>query len=468
MDTLLLARLQFAITTVYHFFFVPLTMGLAILVAIMETIYVATDNEMYKRMAKFWGHLLIINFAMGVVTGIVQEFQFGMNWSEYSRFVGDIFGVPLAIEALMAFFLESVFLGIWIFGWDKLPKKVHAATIWAVAIGSNLSALWILIANSFMQQPVGYEIVNGRAELVDFWALLTNPNVWIQYPHVLVGSLVTAAFFIMSVSAYHLLRRRSVDYPATKLAEYRRAFQIAAVVAVISGGLIILTGHDQAQHMVETQPMKMAAAEALWETESPASFSLFTIGDQSDLEDVFSIRIPALLSVLAYNRPTGEVQGIRDLQAEYQATYGEGSYVPWLPMIYWSFRVMVGAGFFMMAVGLAALYFFAKEQLMTRPRFLRLLMFMVIVPYAANTTGWIMAEAGRQPWIVFGLLKTGDAVSPGVSAGSLLFSLIAFTLVYGALMAADIFLLYRYGTGSDDEDERPLRDDDLSIAFTGD
>lgn len=467
MDTLLLARLQFAITTVYHFFFVPLTMGLAILVAIMETIYVSTGDEKYKRMTKFWGHLLIINFAMGVVTGIVQEFQFGMNWSEYSRFVGDIFGVPLAIEALMAFFLESVFLGIWIFGWDKLPKRVHAATIWVVAIGSNLSALWILIANSFMQQPVGYQIVNGRAELVDFWALVTNPNVWIQFPHVLAGSLVTAAFFIISVSAYHLLRHRHNAYPAEKLAEFRRAFQIGAVVAVISGGLVILTGHDQAQHMVETQPMKMAAAEALWESESPASFSLFTIGDQTTLEDVFSIRIPAMLSVLAYNRPTGEVQGIRDLQAEYQAQYGPGNYVPWLPMIYWSFRLMVGAGFLMIVVGLLALYFFSKEQLTTRPRFLMLLTGMVVVPYAANTAGWIMAEAGRQPWIVFGLLKTQDAVSPGVSAGSLLFSLIAFTLVYGALMVADIFLLYRYGTGSDEEDEEAQSDDDLSIAFTG-
>lgn len=469
MDALLLARLQFAITTVYHFFFVPLTMGLAILVAIMETVYVVTDNDMYKKMAKFWGHLLIINFAMGVVTGIVQEFQFGMNWSEYSRFVGDIFGVPLAIEALMAFFLESVFLGIWIFGWDKLPKKVHAATIWAVAIGSNLSALWILIANSFMQQPVGYEMVNGRAELVDFWALVTNPSVWVQYPHVLVGSLVTAAFFMMSISAYHLLRHRHSPYPAEKLQQFRLAFQIAAVVAVISGGLVILTGHTQAQHMVETQPMKMAAAEALWETEDPASFSLFTIGNQANLEDVFSIRLPALLSVLAYNRPTGEVQGIRDLQAEYQQIYGPGNYVPWLPVIYWTFRLMVGAGFLMIAIGLAALYFLSKNQLYARPRFLQLLLFMVIVPYAANTAGWIMAEAGRQPWVVFGLLKTADGVSPGVSIGSLLFSLVAFTLLYGILMAADVYLLYRYGTsGGEEQETPPADDDDLSIVFAGD
>ena len=471
MDALTVARLQFAITTVYHFFFVPLTMGLAVLVAIMETIYVRTGKESYKEMTKFWGHLLIINFAMGVVTGIVQEFQFGMNWSEYSRFVGDIFGVPLAIEALMAFFLESTFLGIWIFGWDKLPKRVHAATIWAVAIGSNLSALWILIANSFMQQPTGFVINNGRAELVDFGALLTNPSVWVQYPHVLVGSLVTAAFFIMSVSGYHLLRHRTKAYPENKLEQYRRAFQIAAVVAVISGGLVILTGHDQAQHMVLTQPMKMASAEGLWETEDPASFSLFTIGSQENLEDVFSIRLPALLSVLAYNRPTGAVQGIRNLQAEYQEIYGPGNYVPNLPIIYWMFRVMVGTGFLMMGVGMWALYLHAKGKLEESMKFLKWVPLMVIVPYIANSAGWIMSEAGRQPWIVFGLMKTADAVSPTVTIASVWFSLIVYTLLYGALMAADIYLLFRYGTSSGDATGMPEptpSEDELSVVYSGD
>jgi cytochrome d ubiquinol oxidase subunit I len=297
MDPLILARLQFAITTVYHFFFVPLTLGLSVLVAIMETIYVRTGQEVYKDMAKFWGKLFLINFAMGVVTGIVQEFQFGMNWSQYSRFVGDIFGAPLAIEALLAFFLESTFLGIWIFGWDKLSKGMHAVAIWLVAIGSNISALWILIANSFMQEPVGYVLRNGRAEMNDFFALLLNPNVLVQFPHTVFAGFTTGAFFVLGISAYHLLRKQHVDF-------FRRSFQIAAIIGTISIVLVILDGHSQAQHMVETQPMKMAAAEALWNSQDPASFSLLTIGDLSQRRDVFAIRIPDMLSLLAYNPNT--------------------------------------------------------------------------------------------------------------------------------------------------------------------
>jgi cytochrome d ubiquinol oxidase subunit I len=293
----------------------------------------------------------------------------------------------------------------------------------------------------------------------------------VQYPHVLVGSLVTAAFFIMSVSGYHLLRHRTKSYPANKLEQYRRAFQIGAIVAVVSGGLVILTGHDQAQHMVQTQPMKMAAAEGLWETENPASFSLFTIGNQENLEDVFSIRIPTLLSILAYNRPTGAVQGIRDLQAEYQATYGPGNYVPNLPVVYWMFRIMVGTGFLMMGVGLWALYLYAKGKLEGSLKFLKWVPLMVIVPYIANTAGWIMAEAGRQPWIVFGLMKTADAVSPNVTLASVWFSLIAFTLLYGVLMGADIYLLFRFGTGSGDATgivAAAPPEDELSVVYSGD
>ncbi len=263
MDPLVLARIQFGITTVYHFFFVPLTLGLSLLVAIMETLYVRTNNEVYKRMTKFWGKLFLINFAMGVVTGIVQEFQFGMNWSEYSRFVGDIFGAPLAIEALLAFFLESTFLGVWIFGWDKLSKGMHAITIWLVAIGANVSALWILIANSFMQEPVGYIIRNGRAEMHDFFALLLNPNVGVQFSHTVLAGFTTGAFFIMGISAYHMIRKKDLDL-------FRRSFQIAAIVGTIAIVLVVLNGHSQAQHMVETQPMKMAAAEALYQSENPS------------------------------------------------------------------------------------------------------------------------------------------------------------------------------------------------------
>jgi len=464
MDPLILARWQFAITTVYHFFFVPLTLGLAVLTAVMETIYVRTGDETWKRMTKFWGKLFLINFAMGVATGIVQEFQFGMNWSEYSRFVGDIFGAPLAIEALLAFFLESTFLGIWIFGWDKLSKRLHAATIWIVAIASNLSALWILIANSFMQEPVGY-VVNkaaGRAEMVDFGALVANPHVWAQWPHVFFSGLTTAGFFMLGITAYRLFRNqepgtRSLGagvkgqktknsqslVPNPQSAFFRKSFQIAAIAAVIGSVMVILVGHSQAQHMVQAQPMKMAAAEALWDSESPASMSLFTIGDMTNRRDVFAIRIPALLSVLAYNRPSGEVKGINQLQAEYEQKYGADNYVPFVVLIYWSFRAMVGAGFLMAALAAYALYGVLRGK--TAPKwYLRWAPLAIALPYLANSTGWIMTEMGRQPWIVFGLMKTEAGVSTSVPAGMVLASVLLFTLLYGVLMVADVYLLAKY------------------------
>jgi cytochrome d ubiquinol oxidase subunit I len=446
MDVLLLSRLQFAVTTVYHFFFVPLTLGLSILVALMETLYVRSGDETYKRMTQFWGRLFLINFAMGVVTGIVMEFQFGMNWSEYSRFVGDIFGAPLAIEALLAFFLESTFLGIWIFGWDKLSRPLHAATIWLVAIGSNLSALWILIANSFMQEPVGFVLRNSRAEMANFFALLANPNVWVQFPHVVFAGITTAGFFVLGISAYHLLKKSG------DLGFFRRSFQMAVVYSVIGSVLVIFVGHSQAQHMVQVQPMKMASAEALWESQNPASFSLITIGDLSGRKEVFAIRIPDLLSVLAYNHPYGEVQGINNLQAEYQQKYGPGDYVPLIPFIYWTFRFMVGAGFAMALLALYGLYLVMKNRFEGKRRFLQLLVAAIALPYIANTSGWMMTELGRQPWIVFGLMKTQDAVSPTVSLGMVLLSLVVFTLLYGALMAADVYLLAKFARSGAAED----------------
>ncbi len=443
MDPLLLSRLQFGITTVYHFFFVPLTLGLSILVAIMETVYVRTGDETYKRMTQFWGTLFLINFAMGVVTGIVQEFQFGMNWSEYARFVGDIFGAPLAIEALLAFFLESTFLGIWLFGWDKLSKRLHAATIWLVAIGSNLSALWILIANSFMQQPVGFVLRNERAEMADFFALITNPNIWGQFPHVVTAGITTAAFFVLGISAYHLLRKSS------DLDLFRRSFQAAVIYGVIGTVLVILIGHTQAQHVVRIQPMKLAAAEALWDSENPASLSLFTVGNERARRDVFAIRIPGLLSFLAYNRFTGEVQGINQLQAEYVQKYGPGDYVPPVALTYWTFRFMVGAGFLMAFMAFYGLYLVMKGQFEPKRRYLKLLIPAILLPYIANTSGWLMTELGRQPWIVYGLKKTADSVSPGVSAGTVLFSVAGFTLLYGVLMVADVYLLAKYARNPD-------------------
>jgi cytochrome bd ubiquinol oxidase subunit I len=437
MDVINLSQLQFAVTSVYHFFFVPLTLGLSVLVAIMETIYVRTGQETYKEMTKFWGKLFLINFAMGVVTGIVQEFQFGMNWSEYSRFVGDIFGVPLAIEALLAFFLESTFLGLWIFSWDKLSKEWHVFTIWMVAIGSNISSLWILIANSFMQAPVGFTLENGRAVMTQFSALITNPNVWVQFPHTVLSGFTTGAFFVMGVSAYHLLQKKNVDF-------FQRSFRLANVFGIIAIFLVILVGHSQAQHMVRTQPMKMASAEALWRSENPASFSLFTIGNENELNDVFAIRIPNVLSLLSYNRLDGEVKGIRNLQADYEKLYGPGNYVPSVFTTYWSFRLMVGAGFLMFFIAAFALYRFLRNRPVWDLKVFGLMPFTIGLPYLSNTAGWLLTEMGRQPWVVFGLMKTADAISPTLTSGMVLASLIGFALLYGILMVADVYLLVKY------------------------
>jgi cytochrome d ubiquinol oxidase subunit I len=447
MDALTLARWQFGVTTVYHFFFVPLTLGLSILVAIMQTMYYRTGNEVYKRMTKFWGKLFVINFAMGVVTGIVQEFQFGMNWSEYARFVGDIFGAPLAIEALMAFFIESTFLGLWIFGWNKLSKGVHLTCIWLVAIGSNLSALWILIANSFMQQPVGYALRNGRAEMADFLALVTNPHIFVQFPHVFSSGMVTAAFFMLAISAYRLLKQDG------RLDMFQRSFRIAMVYGLIGVIAVIVIGHSQAQHMISVQPMKMASAEALWENQNPAAMSLFTIGNEPERRDVFAVKIPGVLSFLVYNRFDGEVKGIKNLQAEYERIYGPGNYVPPVAVSYWTFRLMVGAGFVMLALVGYGLYLVMREKFAQNRLFLRVLVWAVLLPYLANTTGWLFTEIARQPWIVFGLQRTEEAVSPNVSSGMVLFSLIGFAVVYGVLMVADVYLLVKYAKSGPNESE---------------
>ncbi len=442
MDILFLARLQLAPTSVFHFFFVPLTLGLSIFTAILETAWVRTGNEKYLKLVQFWGRLFLINFAVGVVTGIVMEFQFGMNWSEYSRFVGDIFGVPLAIEALLAFFMESTFLGIWIFGRDRLPKAVHAASIWLVALGSNLSALWILVANSFMQAPVGFRMAadGSRAEMTDFGALLFNPNVWKQFPHVLAGGIVTGGFLVIAISTWHLMKgTRDRDAFITSM-------KFGTIYAFIGTIFVTMAGHTQMQHIMKTQPMKVAAAEALWETENPASFSLFTIGNEEKLEDVFSIRIPRLLSFLAYNSFEGEVKGIRELQEEYELRYGPGSYIPSIITAYWSFRLMVGAGTLMLLVSILGLWKIAKEDYRFSPFIGALFFWSMLLPWIANSTGWILAEMGRQPWIVFGLLKTEQAVTPAsvVSAGELVLSITVFTLLYLMLAAADLLLIRKY------------------------
>ncbi|MBN1666940.1 MAG: cytochrome ubiquinol oxidase subunit I [Anaerolineales bacterium] len=465
MDPLILARLQFAVTTVYHFFFVPLTIGLAIIVAIMETLYVRTGQGVYKRMTKFWGKLFVINFAMGVVTGIVQEFQFGMNWSEYSRFVGDIFGAPLAIEALLAFFLESTFIGLWLFGWDKLSKPLHAVVMWLVAIGSNLSALWILIANSFMQEPVGYVVQDGRAVMNDFAAVVFNPNIWVQFPHVITAGLTTAAFFILGISAYHLVRKQEVDL-------FKRSFQIAAILGTLAILLVGFGGHSQAQHMVKAQPMKMAAAEALYETEDPASFSLLTIGDLTQRREVFSIRIPFALSLLAYDQMEGEVLGIYELQEQYEERFGPDDYIPPVAVVYWTFRIMVGAGMVLVALAIYALFMVMGNHIEISPRLQKIFFVALFLPYVANSAGWLMTEMGRYPWIVQDLMRVDAAVSPAVSVGELWTSLIGFTLIYGVLMAADIYLLAKYARimpAQYDDEQTPdeAASDDQAFSMVG-
>jgi cytochrome bd ubiquinol oxidase subunit I len=441
-----LSRLQFALTTIYHFFFVPLTLGLVWFVAILETQYARTGNEIYRKLTKFWGKLFLINFAMGVVTGIVMEFQFGMNWAGYANYVGDIFGAPLAIEALLAFFLESTFLGLWIFGWDKLSRKLHTAVIWLVALGSSLSALWILIANAFMQHPVGFVVNNGRAEMVDFGALVFNPKAWVMFEHTLTSGLTTAAFFVLGISAYQLVRKKEVDF-------FKRSFNLAAIIGTIAVTLVIIGGHEQGLWLLQNQPMKAAATEALYDTEDPASFSILTIGDLTGRNKLWQIRIPRVLSLLYYNRLEGEVPGINNLETQYQEKYGPGTYIPLVVFTYWGFRFMVGAGFAMLALAGYALYYVMRNRVGPNIRWLGVFVFAIALPYIANTSGWILTELGRQPFIVYGLLKTEDAMSPGLSSGMVLFSLIGFALIYTALMGADVFLLAKFAKAGPSETE---------------
>jgi cytochrome d ubiquinol oxidase subunit I len=435
-DIVTLSQVQFAMTSIFHFIFVPITMGLSILIAIMESIYVRSGKTMYRDMARFWGNLFVINFALGVVTGIVQEFHFGLNWAGYSRFVGDIFGAPLAVEALLAFFMESVFLGVWIFGWERVSKGVHLTAMWLVAIGANISALWILAANSFMQEPVGYALEGGRAVMTNFTALITNPNLLLMFPHTLFAALCTAGFFMLGISAYHLARKNEVPF-------FAASFRIAAITAVVATVGVIAIGHSQAQHMVASQPMKMAVADAVVDTQDPAPLSVITIVDPTNLTEVFSIRVPYLLSLLAYNRPYGAVQGMRDLQASMQQQYGPGNYVPPIGVNYWSFRIMVGVGFLMLALSIYGLVKVLRDPDLDTMRYKGFFLAGIAFPYIANTTGWLLTEMGRQPWIVYGLLKTADAVSPNLTPGMVMTTLVGFGLVYLLLIALDVYLMVR-------------------------
>ncbi|GAA1429305.1 cytochrome ubiquinol oxidase subunit I [Microlunatus lacustris] len=463
-----LARWQFAITTVYHFFFVPLTISLATLVAGLQTAWVRNGSERYLRLTKFFGKLFLINFALGVVTGIVQEFQFGMNWSEYSRFVGDVFGAPLALEGLLAFFLESTFLGLWIFGWDRLPQRIHLMTIWVAAIGTIFSAYFILAANSFMQNPVGFTFnpERGRAELTDFVAVLTNPVVVVTFPHQIFGCFMVGGAFMAGVAGYHLWKsaRTPVSEPVEgpepvagpepvegrsstsaghEGAAWRTALKVGVVTLVLAGIGVAITGDLQGKVMTQVQPMKMAAAEALYETEAPASFSVITIGTPDGQRELWSIKIPRLLSFLSTGTLDGEVQGIRELQAAYEATYGPGSYAPNIPLTYWTFRWMIALGMAGAAVGAVVLWATRGGRTLRHRLWLPVLVALPLMPLFANSLGWIFTETGRQPWLVFGLLPTAAGVSPGTTVTEVLISMGTFTALYSVLAVIEVRLMLR-------------------------
>jgi cytochrome bd ubiquinol oxidase subunit I len=462
MSSLDLARWQFAIVTVYHFLFVPLTIGLSVLVAVMQTRWHRTGEERWLRMTKFWGKLFLINFALGIVTGIVQEFQFGMNWSDYSRYVGDVFGAPLAMEALLAFFLESTFIGLWIFGWDRLPKRVHLACIWLAAIGINLSAYFILAANSWMQHPVGYRIneESGRAELTSIWAVLSNSTVLAAWPHTIAGGFLVGGVFVGAISVWSMRRGRDVD-------AFRRTARLGWATALAATAVVSVSGHAFAQIMTEQQPMKMAAAEALWETETGAGFSLFAVGDVENGRNHVNLQIPMGLSFLATNSFDGEVRGINDIQAEYERTYGAGDYTPMVGVSYWSFRLMIGFGMLAGLIALAWTWALRGGRTPSHPWLYRVGFWALPLPFLANTMGWIFTEVGRQPWTVFGVLFTADADSPTVSAWQVATSLGIYTVIYAVLAVIEVRLLVKYvraglpdvdpaHDSDDDEAERPL------------
>ncbi len=441
MDAIDLARWQFGITTVYHFLFVPITIGLSALVAGLHTAWYRTGNVKYRRMTQFWGKLFLINFAMGVVTGIVQEFQFGMNWSAYSKFVGDIFGAPLAIEGLLAFFLESTFLGLWIFGWDRLPKKLHLASIWLVAIGTQLSAYFILAANSWMQWPVGYRYdqASGRAELQDFGAVLTNKIALVTFPHTISAAFLTAGAFMLGIALWHLVRRQGEH---TEL--FRPAVKLGAITVLVASVAVIVSGDIQGKIMTETQPMKMAAAEALYETAAPADFSLLTIGSLDGQREVWSLTVPHGLSFLATGTWNGKVEGINNLQQAYEQRFGPGTYKPNIPITYWTFRLMILFGALSALMALIALWHIRRKKPRSSRWLVRGALVLPLLPLAANSLGWVFTEMGRQPWIVFGLMQTRNGVSPTVGAGSVLTSMITLTVLYAVLAIVEVFLLVRF------------------------
>jgi cytochrome d ubiquinol oxidase subunit I len=454
-----LARWQFALTTLFHFIFVPLTLGLAPLLAVMQTLWHRTGDEKWLRLTRFFGTLFLINFAIGVATGLVMEFQFGMNWSAFSTYVGDVFGSPLAIEGLGAFFLEATFIGLWVFGWNRLPPRVHLATIYLVWLGTWLSAYFILAANSWMQHPVGYEINSqtGRAEANDIFQILLQGFVWFAWGHAILAGLMTGGFLVLGVACWHLLRRRNVEL-------FRSAAKLAIVVVLPVSGVQLIFGSEFGVEVTDVQPMKIAATEALWDTEQPASFSLFQIGGftEDDQTPSFSVDIPGLLSFLATNSFRGQVVGINELQAQAEQQYGPGNYVPDVRLVYWSMRVMAYLATLSFFLALWGGWVLWRRRLADAKWFQRAAIAGIAFPFLSNFAGWILTEAGRQPWVVYGVLKTEDAVSSTVSAWTVGLSLGVFASLYALLGAVDLWLMRRYArvdppdVGREGEPEAPL------------
>jgi cytochrome d ubiquinol oxidase subunit I len=435
-----LARLQFATTSIYHFLFVPLTIGLAFLTAILQTLWYRKGHPEHLRLTRLFGTLLVINVAVGVVTGLVQEFQFGMNWSAYSRYVGDVFGAPLAIEGLAAFFLESTFLGLWLFGWDRLSRRVHLATIWAVALGGMLSAAFIMAANSWMQRPVGYQLnaAGDRAQLTDIGAVLTNVVFVWALLHVLAASLVTGGVVMLAVSAWHLRRKSSADM-------FERSAKVAVVVLIPATMLVLFFGGRLGINETKYQPMKIAAAEGQWTTCQPCSFSAFQIGGgNNDQTPKKIIQIPHLLSVLATGTWNGQVVGLNPLQTQYSQQYGPGNYVPNVFIQYWSMRVMAYGGVVLLLLGLTGAWLVWRKKLADAKWYLRVAIWALPLPFLMNTAGWALTENGRQPWIVQGLQLVRDAVSPSNSVTTIVISLSVFVVLYAALGVVDVLLMAHF------------------------
>ena len=425
MDLVTLSRLQFATTTMFHFLFVPLTLGLSIIIAYMETRYVQTGDETYLEMTKFWAKLFLINFAVGVVTGITLEFQFGTNWSRYSAYVGDVFGSLLAIEATATFFLESTFIGVWIFGWKKLSKKAHAGVMWLVAIGSNLSAVWILIANAWMQSPVGFTMRNGRAEMVDFGAVISQPFAIYKILHTLSSALVLASFFIMGISAYHLMKNHHKEF-------FTKSFRTGLGFGLIFSLMVFILGDMNGVMVAEKQPAKLAAMESLWETTDMAPSYLFTWPDPENERNAIEIgAIPGMLSLLVKHDFNAVVPGLKDFPKDERPPVLITSY---------AFRGMVGLG--VIFILLTVFGWFKRKNLLENALYLKIMLFAIPLPYLAIQLGWIVTEIGRQPWIVYGVLKTADAASP-VAASQVAVSWVAFILVYSVLGAAGFYLMFQ-------------------------